>query len=657
MSKNKQKQNPTAPSIEKHVKEESSLPMNKETFISKYGKYCIVLFAFLLYANTLGHDYTQDDAIVIYDNMYTQKGLSGIPGLLTKDTFFGFFKKEGKDKLVSGGRYRPFTPIMFAIEYQIFGKSPFIAHAINALLYGLLGYCIFLLLSMIFVIRTDFKQNFEWVIFATSLLFIAHPIHTEAVANIKGRDEIMSMLGAVIATLFIIKYKEKAKKSDAIIAFISFFIALMSKENAITFLAVIPAIFIFFYNTKISIALSKMMPIFAATVLFLVCRTAVLGLDMGSTSTELMNNPYIKVVGSNYVPFSSGEKLATILYTLGYYIKLLLIPHPLTSDYYPRQIEIMTMGNAQVLLSLLLYISMIVAAIYYYKKDRVISFTIIFFIATLSIVSNIVFPIGTNMSERFMFMPSLAFCLLVPHLLYKLIKNGKTVFGITTVFILLFSIKTFTRNEVWKNDFTLFTTDVKTSNKSAKMLNAAGGALSVEASKEKDEAKKQQMLKKAIVYLDQAIKIHPNYTNAYLLMGNSYFYLGELDKSIEVYENGLKINPEFQDIKNNLAVALRDAGRKAGEKENNIIKAEQLLLKSMSLMPNDTETLRLLGISYGLSGRHGQAIEYFLKITQIEPQNATAYMNLSSAYNYNGDAVNAEKYKNIAMQLDPKLKK
>jgi hypothetical protein len=97
-----------------------------------------LVFAFgsLLYLNTLTHEFTQDDAIVIYDNMYTTKGISGIKGLFTKDTFFGFFKEEGKAKLVSGGRYRPLTPAMFALEYQIVGKNPFLGHLINILLYG-----------------------------------------------------------------------------------------------------------------------------------------------------------------------------------------------------------------------------------------------------------------------------------------------------------------------------------------------------------------------------------------------------------------------------------------------------------------------------------------------------------------------------------------
>jgi hypothetical protein len=89
---------------------------------TKVNCWIILVFGFLLYANTLTHKYTQDDAIVIYDNMYTTQGIAGIPGLLKYDTFKGFFKVEGKDKLVSGGRYRPFTPLMFAVEWQIFKR-------------------------------------------------------------------------------------------------------------------------------------------------------------------------------------------------------------------------------------------------------------------------------------------------------------------------------------------------------------------------------------------------------------------------------------------------------------------------------------------------------------------------------------------------------
>ena len=93
MSKKKIKQEPVAPV--------SQAAVVNSSFWS-YIRWILPALGFLLYANTLGHDYTQDDAIVIYDNMYTTQGLAGIPGLLSKDTFHGFFKEEGNNHYKNG---------------------------------------------------------------------------------------------------------------------------------------------------------------------------------------------------------------------------------------------------------------------------------------------------------------------------------------------------------------------------------------------------------------------------------------------------------------------------------------------------------------------------------------------------------------------------
>jgi tetratricopeptide (TPR) repeat protein len=640
-----------------------SLIQNKETIDSQIEKtpsfWWIKFIPFLLgvtiYVNTLGHDYTQDDAIVIYENMFTQKGVSGISGLLTEDTFFGFFKERGKEKLVSGGRYRPFTPIMFAVEYQLFGKNPFIGHLINCILYGLLGLLIFQVLSMIFAFRNDYKEKFVWIILSMVCLYVSHPIHTEAVANIKGRDEIMSMMGSVATLYFILKNEIKKQRINIIMSFVSFFIALMSKENAITYLAIIPLVLIMFYNKSFTKSLFIISPLLAAALIFIIIRTAVLGFDLGSTSMELMNNPFIKLQGDRYIPYTFGEKTATIFYIQLKYLGLIFFPHPLTHDYYPMQIPMMSFSDTKVLFSLLFYALMAFGVYYFYKKDKVISFTLLYYFITLSIVSNVFVNIGTNMNERFMFMPSLAFCMLIPYLVYKYSGSKNLTLGIMTLVILAFSYKTIDRNKVWKNDFTLFTTDVKTSMKSAKVLNAAGGALVTES--EKNKEKRKEYCNQAVNYLTQAIKIHPNYKNAYLLLGNAQYYLDNLDNAIMNYEQCLKLDPNFKDAKNNLAVVYRDRGRSYGEKHNDLINAEKYLLKAYEINPDDAETNRLLGIAKGMAGKHIESIKYFEKVTKLSPNEAGGYMNLSTAYAYLKDEVNSQKYREIALSLDPSLGK
>jgi len=628
---------------------------NASQSYTKYYSWIIFAFSFLLYSNTLTHEYTQDDAIVIYDNMFTQEGFSGIPGLLKYDTFYGFFKTEGKAKLVSGGRYRPLTPIMFAIEYQIFGDNPFWSHLINVILYGLLCVLIYKTLILLFSHSMRESSGFYLFAFLATLLYAAHPLHTEAVANIKGRDEIMSMMGAILSLFFTLKYIDQQNKKYIIGAFLSMFLGLMSKENAITFLAVIPLSIFFFRTDSIKKSMLPFLAVGLGSILFLIIRFSVLGMDFGGTPKELMNNPYLKIEGNQYVPFLLTEKIATIIYTLGKYIGLLLFPHPLTHDYYPRHIEIMNFGNWKVILSIITYIGLLFIVIKQWKKKSIIAFSILYFLITLSIVSNIVFPIGTNMSERFMFMPSLGFALLISHLIYKQTnKKGHRIFIMSMAFIvLLLSGKTFTRNFDWKNDFTLFTTDVKTSPNSAKVLNAAGGALVAESSKPKNASKKDKMLNQAIPYLKKALEIHPNYKNAALLLGNAYFYTSDFENAIKAYDRTLTISPGYPEGEKNLAIALREAGRMAGEKENNLEKAKKYLSRSIQLIDTDPDAYRLLGITYGMAGDHREAIKYFTKVTEITPNNAGAYVNLAKAYQYYGDEDNSRINYQKALEIDP----
>ena len=625
----------------------------------KWHGWMVFIFGAFLYLNTITHDFTQDDAIVIYDNMYTTQGLSGLKGIFTKDTFFGFFKEEGKAKLVSGGRYRPFTPAMFAFEYQLVGKNPWLGHFLNILLYGFLCLMVYKLLISLICYKDD-SESKRYLVLAAALIYAAHPIHTEVVANIKGRDEIMSMLGSIIALYSVLKYIDLKQTKYVLIAVISFFVAFLSKENTITFLAVVPVALYFFRDLSATSAIGKSIILLVPTIFFLLIRAAVLGNDFGGAPLELMNNPYLKFINGAYVPFDSGEKMATIIYTLGKYVQLLIFPHPLTHDYYPRHIDIKSFSDIYVLLSLVLYGFIAFFAIIGLKTKSLPVFTAAYFLITLSIVSNIVFPIGTNMSERFMFMPSLGFAIFVAFLLEKFVyqKLGKKVFFIVLGILLsLYALKTVTRNNVWKSDYSLFTTDVNTSVNSAKVLNASGGALTTEAFKEKDAAKKKEMLTQALVYLNRAVEIHPHYKNAYLIMGNANYYLNEYEKGVNAYQEALELDPNFKDAYTNLAVSLRDAGRQAGEKQNDLVKAESYLSRSFQLSPNDPETLRLLGVMNGIKGEHKEAIKYFEKVVNIDPKNAGGYLNLSLAYKNTGDMINAEKYMKKALDIDPDIAK
>lgn len=613
----------------------------------------LAVLSFLLYANTITHDYTQDDAIVIYDNEFTTKGFAGIPSLLAYDTFRGFFKVDGKEQLVSGGRYRPLTPIMFAVEYQIFGRNPMMGHIFNILWYALLVVVLYLTLERLFLNRKS-NANWRYMILTACLLFAVHPIHTEAVANIKGRDEIVSLLGSLASLYYAMRWFDERKSKYMFFSGLLFFLALMSKENTITYLAVIPLSLFTFRKLSFFKSFKFVLPALVGTIAFLGIRSYVIGFDMGGTPMELMNNPFLKWTNGGYVALSKMESLPTMLHCLGKYLGLMLMPHPLTHDYYPRHIDIMSWGDITVILSALLYLALAIYALLNLRKRSIVAFCIIYFLATISIVSNIVFPIGTNMSERFLFMPSVGFSFLVAYLGWK--GYDKYPLAIKSLFALAIIAmigKTVTRNFVWKDDFTLFTTDVHTSTRSAKILNAAGGTKSNRASKLEDGPEKSKLLQEAIQHTTKALEVHPNYKNAMLIQGNSYFYNKEFEKAVNSYEQILKLYPGDADGESNLAIALRDAGKYYGEKKNDLVNAEKYLKRSIALRPNDFETNRLLGVANGIKGNHLEAIKYFTKVAKLRPNDASAYVNLFNAYSAYGDEDEARINYEKAIKINP----
>ncbi len=622
---------------------------------SRNASIALLLFCFLLYGNTLGHDYTQDDAIVITDNMFTQQGVQGIPGILKYDTFFGFFKEEGKANLVAGGRYRPFTLVIFAIEYELFGLNPFAFHLLTVLWYA--ACVIALYLCLLALLKFRFGDTSSLIAFSAALLFAAHPIHTEAVANVKGRDEIICLLLSLLSLRLVLKGMDTQKIFWYFLAGITFFLGLLSKENAITFMAIIPLSILFFRKFQWKSAIIPIGMLSAATFIFLLIRAQVLGQWFGSEPPmELLNNPFLKLAGDTFVPMNLSEKMATITYTLGRYIQLLLFPHPLTHDYYPRHIAMMSWSQPGVLASVALYIAMGIFIFLKWKSRSDYAFCLIYFIATLSIVSNVFFPVGTNMSERFLFMPSVGFSLLTAYWMTTEVWNkGKQniFFGILLTLLGLYSLKTITRNNVWESNSKLFTSDVEISKNSAKLLNAAGAEKLIFANNEEDAAKKSEWIAAAKAHLEKAISIHPQYLNAWLLLGNAYFYNEEYDKAIESYLKTLSINPNYEDAKGNLGKAYREGGKMYGEKMGNLEKALQYLNEAIRYLPDDYETLRLLGVANGVGGNHTLAIEYFEKATSVQPDLADAWLNLGTAYFSAGDVEKGNYFYAKAKEMDP----
>jgi tetratricopeptide (TPR) repeat protein len=249
-------------------------------------------------------------------------------------------------------------------------------------------------------------------------------------------------------------------------------------------------------------------------------------------------------------------------------------------------------------------------------------------------------------------MPSVGFCLAVCYYLYEKVKSVNTMIGIIAIVCALFTFKTISRNAVWKDNFTLFTTDAETSKQSAKLQNSCGGEYTTKGAAETDPKKRTEMLQTAVTHLKEAVRIHPKYRNAYLIMGNAYNYMKDFDNSIKAYQMCLKIDPVYKDAKTNIGISCREAGKMAGEQQN-FPKALQYLDIGYKNNPQDYETVRLLGVANAFSGDKAKALEWFQKSVDIEPRNAHSWWDLGTAYAQLGNVPKSEECRKKAKELDP----
>jgi hypothetical protein len=495
----------------------------------------LMALSFGLYALSLRFGYVLDDQMVIWDNMYVQKGFAGLREIFAYDSFMGYLKNP--QFLLEGGRYRPLSLATFAAEVGIFGKDhPNISHFINVLLYGLTGVLLYRILLGLFPLAEGGKWYFS-VPFIGALLFVAHPLHVECVANIKGRDEILALLGSLGALYATLKYFDTRRVVWLAASGVLLFLGMLAKENALTFVAVIPLTVWFFARVPAGRAVAAAIPLVAAALLFVIVRFQALGylMNPGKELNDLMNNPFLGM--------TAGERLATIFLTLGWYLKLLLLPHPLTHDYYPYHVPKVGWSDWRPLLSLALYAGMAVWAAFNLRRRSVPAYAILFYLITLSIVSNLLVSVGTFMNERFLYMPSVAFCILAAWFLarkmpewFKEKPDAPYLLGgaLVVMAIGLYGWRVWTRVPDWKDAFSLNVSAVRNSPNSARAHCFYVTALYEGPYKKAVTPEQKSGLVDTMEYhINRSLQINPDYSSAWIMKGAVSAARFELDKQMD----------------------------------------------------------------------------------------------------------------------------
>lgn len=666
----------------------------------------IAVIGFLLYTNTIKHDYVLDDVGAITGNEFVLKGLKGIPEII-KNQMWHFDN-------VNLGYYRPLSLITFAIENQFFPNNPHISHLGNVLLYALTGFFVCLLLMDVF---RNLHPAFAFIV---SLLFIAHPIHTEVVANIKSRDEILAFLNLTIALFLLIQTwtTPKTNTKFLILSMIFFYLALLSKETAMSGLLIAPLILFFTHNFSIKEVVLKVIPLLIVVLLFQAQKYSMIGTLSGEIPKDIVNYPYA----------DAGMKISSTFLIFLYCIRLIIFPYPLSYDYSYNEIPAVGFNSITVILGFVFACLLAYIGLKGIKNKSITSFGILFFCITLAPTLAFVSLRGGILAERFLYAPSLGFCIIIVWLIgFKLqeskfslteLKAHTAILSVLTLVFLLYSIKTIARNTVWMNNFTLFSTDVKTSSNSCQVRRHYGSELINMSIAEKDPQKKQDLLNQGITQLREALKINSHFGDAFFKLGVAYqttklnpdsiiyYYtraiqeapgyaisynnlgilyegLGKQELASYYYNKAAEVNPFFAEgirnrdnhhKKTELDIRIYPSSTNLDSLEHttpeqnrdfhfyyklgtdyaskgDYANAAKSLEKSVALNSEFIDALVNLSNCYGMLKQYNKNIEILNKVLKISPNNIQALSNLAITYQLMGDTKKSEEYRDKARKL------
>lgn len=483
-------------------------------------------FSFLLYANTLNHEYTIDDLIVVTSNELTQKGIGGIPEIFKHSYLYGYDGREDES-------YRPLTLATFAIEKSFFDAKAGTSHFIQVLLYGL---CVQVLFKFL---RNLFGEERKNLVIVITLLFMLHPIHTEVVSNVKSRDELLSALFLFSSLLLYSKWILNKRTVNILLSMLLFFLATLSKETAVLGVLLFPATYLFMGS-------DKPFQIFKYSLMFAVPFLLYFGLRSLVLTDVLIQDPIDPVANSLALANSGGEVFTSNLGIFAKYLELTILPLNMSWDYSVATFPLSGFVGVGPFVGILAIVALIGIMIFGLLKRNLLGFGALVFISTFALTSNFFFLINCTLGERFLFMPVLGIIIILVLLADKFLKGRSKVapMVILGIFAVFFVGRTFTRNLDWKNNLAIYESGVRVSPNSVKTHFNLGTEYLEQGNKSANAEDKKRWYDKSLREFKTAKKIYPEYVNIYENMGFVYAELGKIStdttQTIRYYHRGLE---------------------------------------------------------------------------------------------------------------------
>jgi tetratricopeptide (TPR) repeat protein len=564
--------------------------------------FLLVAATVIAYANSLNVDFVYDDYAFVRNNEEIRTFTPLGKFLLSAETF---------SQPANYHVYRPLATATFAVNYAL-GY-----HIVNLAFHALNAFLVMMLLRLL-----GFQPGPS---FAGALVFAIHPVHTEAVTWISGRGNVLYVFFFLLAYLCYIRADSAPGPrrftflAGAVAAYV---LAVLAKEMALTLPAVLFGHDLYFHrewDAKQRLRrLWVYVPFAVVAAGYVLLRTHVLG-RIGQVAYY---------GGSAYVTFLAMLKAFVI------YARLLFAPVGLSlSRHFQPSHSIL---EPPVLLCLCLVILTAIAGILAMRRSPYLSFGLYWFAVTMLPVSNII-PINAIVGDRFLYGPSIGFCILVAVWAAGSLKleggRRRLAHAALMAVILCFMLLSIGRNNDWRNTFLLWSKTVQNSPTSFVAYNNL--AL---------EYMKRGRIPEAIEALEKAVELKEDLTEARLNLALCYSASGRIDDAIRHYEEALIHLEKRAEVRCKLASLLERRGR-----ANDAIEQYEAAVNEN---PGLLEAHRRLAALYGIRDVR-RAIEHCRVVLKLAPEDSDAYDQLARLHYEQGDAFRAAEVLRKGLAIDP----
>ena len=524
--------------------------------------------------------------------------------------------------------------LSFALNYYFHGYDVTGYHLVNLLIHIATAILIY------FFIKTTLQtpsiaskyENNVWLPFLTALIWAVHPVQTQSVTYVVQRMNSMASMFYIFSLLLYARGRltKGKKKKRALWAgcIITGLLAMGSKQIAGT-LPFFIILYEWYFFQDLRGSWFKRHYLYWAGLLAVFALTALIYL--GIHPLEKLSIEYA------YQDFSILHRALTQFRVVIYYLTLLVFPHPSRLNLlYDFPLSYSFIEPITTLLSFGVIMGFFGLAVYFAKKERLLSFCILWFFGTLVIESSVI-PLALVFEHR-LYLPSMGVCLLAVILGNGCLKARRLKIGAVCLVVIVFAVWTYQRNEVWKDDLTFWQDCVAKSPKKGMPHLNLGVAL-----------RERGNFDESIGEFHKALQFDPEDEKAPFNLGVALGKKGQADEAIKYYLKALELKPDFFDAHNNLGIALSGQGK--------YDEAIAHYREALRVNPNFAKAHNSLGTALEKQGKLEEAVKHYKRALQLAPDNAKAYYNLAGAFARQGNFDQAVHYYYEALRINPHYSK